>query len=165
MATTETKLEIKAKILLDEANVAYSETAERKDKPNERKTDGSVWNVKRMEREYDEANFQKILDMQLTTAKICDGHPELEEKTSQLSQSITPENAEDILKQVTEDKNIMDLARTGIVMFMLRFPSVQSYLNKGHALVTGADDDFMLQKNQAQNWHDYNNVARDFDWA
>ena len=64
-----------------------------------------------------------------------------------------------------EEKNIMDLARTGIVMFKLRFPSVQSYLNKGHALVTGADDDFMLQKNQAQNWHDYNNVARDFDWA
>jgi len=165
MATTETKPEIKAKILLDEANVAFSETAERKDKPNERKTDGSVWNVKRMEREYDEADFQKILDMQLSTAKICDEHPELEEKTSQLFESVTPENAGDILKEVTEDKNIMDMAHTGIVMFMLRYPSVESYLNKGHALVTGADDDFMLQKNQAQNWHDYNNVARDFDWA
>ena len=60
MATTETKLEIKAKILLDEANVAFSETAERKDKPNERKTDGSVWNVKRMERENDSSLLQPI---------------------------------------------------------------------------------------------------------
>ncbi|HJP18497.1 MAG: hypothetical protein CMH78_04305 [Nitrospinae bacterium] len=164
MATAETKPDVKAKILLDEANVAFSETAERKDQPNERKSDGSVWNIKRMEREYDEADFQKILDMQLTTAKICDEHPELEEKTSQLSQSITPKNAEEILKQVTEDKNIMDLARTGVVMFLLRFPSVESFINKGHALITGSDDDFMLQKNQAQNWHDYNTIAQDFDW-
>ncbi len=165
MTTTETKSDIKAKILLDEANVSFCETAERKDKPNERKTDGSVWNRKRMEKEYDEADFQKILDMQLSTAKICDEHPELEEKTSQLSQSITSENAEDILKEVTEDKNIMELARIGVALFLLRFPSVQSFTNKGHALVTESDDEYMLQKNQAQNWHDYNNVARDFDWA
>mgnify|MGYP001319850379 FL=1 len=165
MATTETKPGVKAKILLDEANVAFSETAERKDQSNERKADGSVWNIKRMEREYDEADFQKILDMQLTTAKICDEHSELEEKTSQLSQSITSENAEEIFKQVTEDKNIMDLARTGVVMFLLRYPSVESLINKGHALITGSDDDFMLQKNQAQNWHDYNTIARDFDWV
>lgn len=165
MATNETKPDVKAKILLDEANVTFSETAERKDQPNERKTDGSVWNIQRMEREYNETDFKKILDMQLTIAKICDEHPELEKKTSNLSQSITPENAEDILKEVTEDKNIMDLARTGVVMFLLRFPSVQLFINKGHALVTESDDDFMLQKNQAQNWHDYNNVARDFGWA
>jgi hypothetical protein len=118
-----------------------------------------------MEREYDEADFQKILDMQLSTAKICDEHPELEEKTSQLFESVTPENAGDILKEVTEDKNIMDMAHTGTVMFMLRYPSVESYLNKGHALITGEDDDFMLQKKEAQIWYDYNNVARDFDWA
>ena len=43
MATAETKPDVKAKILLDEANVAFSETAERKDQPNERKSDGSVW--------------------------------------------------------------------------------------------------------------------------
>ena len=164
METTETKPNIKAKILLVESNAAFRETAERKDQPNQRETDGFALNIEQMEGEYDKADYPKILDMQFTSAKICDDHPELEQKTSQLSESITPENAEDILKQISEDKNIMELARTSIVMFLLRFPSVESFTKKGHPLVEDLDE-FMLKKKQAQNWHDYNNIARDFGWT
>tara|TARA_B100000315_G_scaffold255117_1_gene297686 strand:- start:579 stop:1073 length:495 start_codon:yes stop_codon:yes gene_type:complete len=164
METTETKPNTKAKILLVEANAAFRETAERKDQPNQRERDGSAWNMAQMKGEYDEEDYPKILDMQLTTAKICDDHPELEQKTSELSESITPENAEDILKQIREDKNIMELARTSIAMFLLRFPSVESFIKKGHPLVEDLDE-FMLKKKQAQNWHDYNNIARDFGWT
>ena len=40
MSTTETSTEIKAKILLDEANLAFSETSERKDSAGERNLEG-----------------------------------------------------------------------------------------------------------------------------
>ena len=43
MSQTETTAEVKAKILLDEANLAFSETSERKDTAGDRKPDGSAW--------------------------------------------------------------------------------------------------------------------------
>ena len=90
MSTTETSTEIKAKILLDEANLAFSETSERKDSAGERNLEGSAWEEGRMEGEYDETDYQKILDLQMRSAIACDDHPELEEKTAQLFESITP---------------------------------------------------------------------------
>ena len=51
MSQTETSAEVKAKILLDEANLAFSETSERKDASGDRKLDGSAWDEGRMEGE------------------------------------------------------------------------------------------------------------------
>ena len=51
MSQTETTAEVKAKILLDEANLAFSETSERKDTAGDRKLDGSAWEEGRMEGE------------------------------------------------------------------------------------------------------------------
>jgi len=62
MSTTETSAEVKAKILLDEANLAFSETSERRDNKGERNLEGSAWEEGRMEGEYDEADYQKILE-------------------------------------------------------------------------------------------------------
>ncbi|MFQ5673931.1 MAG: hypothetical protein ACE5G9_12660 [Nitrospinales bacterium] len=164
MAVKETSAETKAKILLDEANLAFCETAERQDQPGERNPDGSAWDRTNMEGEYDEQDFQKILELQLKTAKICDGHPELEQKTADWFQSVTPENAEELLKEITADPNIMELARASVVIFLLRFPSVESFINKGHPLVMAADE-YMLENSDSQSWHDYKNIARDFGWA
>jgi len=91
MSTTETSTEVKAKILLDEANLAFSETSERRDSKGERNLEGSAWEEGRMEGEYDEADYQKILDLQMRAAIVCDDHPELEDKTAELFQSITQE--------------------------------------------------------------------------
>ena len=82
MSTPETSAEVKAKILLDEANLAFSETSERKDSAGERNLEGSAWEEGRMEGEYDEADYQKILELQMRAAIACDDHPELEEKNS-----------------------------------------------------------------------------------
>ena len=41
--------------------------------------------------------------------EICDEHPELEEKTANLFQSISAENADEILSQVMADANIREL--------------------------------------------------------
>ncbi|MZH47039.1 MAG: hypothetical protein F3739_08475, partial [Nitrospinae bacterium] len=68
MSNTETSAEVKAKILLDEANLAFSETSERKDSPGERNLEGSAWEEGRMEGEYDEADYQKILELQMRAA-------------------------------------------------------------------------------------------------
>ena len=87
MSKTETSAEVKAKILLDEANLAFSETSERKDTSGDRKPEGSAWEEGRMEGEYDESDYQKILDLQMRAAIVCDDHPELEEKTAQLFES------------------------------------------------------------------------------
>jgi hypothetical protein len=46
---------------------------------------------------------------------------------------------------------------------MLRFPSVQSFVNKGHPLVL-ATDEYMLENSNAQNWHDYKFIAEEFGW-
>ena len=74
MSNTETSSEVKAKILLDEANLAFSETSERRDSPGERNAEGSAWEDGRMEGEYDEADYQKILELQMRAAIVCDDH-------------------------------------------------------------------------------------------
>lgn len=164
MPVMETPAEIKVKILLDEANLAFCETAERKDLPGERTDDGSAWERTNMEGEYDEADFQKILELQLKSARICDDHPELEQKTADLFQAVTPENAEEKLKEVAGETDILDLAKSSVIIFLLRFPSVESFINKGHPLVMAADE-YMLENSDSQNWQDYKNIARDFGWV
>ncbi|HIE41921.1 MAG TPA: hypothetical protein EYP95_01520 [Nitrospinaceae bacterium] len=163
MSTTKTSKEIKAKILLDEANLAFSEASERKDSAGERNLEGSAWEEGRMEGEYDEADYQKILDLQMRSAIVCDEHPDLEEKTAQLFESITPENADEVLEAVLKDPNIMILGQSAVTTFVLRFPTVQSFVNKGHPLVL-AMDEYMLENADAQNWHDYNNIAQENGW-
>ena len=64
MSTIEPSAEIKAKIILDEANLTFCENAERKDQPGERTPDGSAWDSGKMDGEYDEEDYQKILDLQ-----------------------------------------------------------------------------------------------------
>ncbi len=163
MSTTEPSAEIKAKIILDEANLAFCETAERKDQLGERTPDGSAWDSGKMDGEYDEQDYQKILELQTQAARICDDNPDLEDRTAELFQKITPNNAQEILKEITEDFNIIELARISVTVFLLRFPSAQSFVNKGHPLVM-ASDDYMLQNADAQNWNDYNSIAREFGW-
>jgi len=163
MAVKDTSAETKAKILLDEANLAFCETAERQDKPGERNPDGSAWDRTNMEGEYDEQDFQKILELQLKTAETCDLHPELEQKSADWFQSVTAENAEAVLKEVTAEPHLMELARASVVIFLLRFPTAESFVNKGHPLVMAADE-YMLENSDSQTWHDYKNIARDFGW-
>ena len=163
MSDTETSAEVKAKIILDEANLAFSETSERRDSAGERKPEGSAWEEGRMEGEYDESDYQKILDLQMRAAIACDDHPELEEKTAKLFESITPENAEEVLQTVLKDADIMILGKAAVTTFVLRFPTVQSFVNKGHPLVL-AMDEYMLENANAQNWHDYNNIATENGW-
>ena len=163
MSQTETSAEVKVKIMLDEANLAFSETSERKDSAGERNLEGSAWEEGRMEGEYDEADYQKILELQMRAAIACDDHPELEEKTAQLFESITPENAGEVLETVLKDANIMTLGKAAVTTFILRFPTVQSFVNKGHPLVL-AMDEYMLENADAQNWHDYNNIAQENGW-
>ncbi|MBT5028602.1 MAG: hypothetical protein HOL15_10450 [Nitrospinaceae bacterium] len=164
MSTTETSTEIKAKILLDEANLAFSETSERRDSSGERNLDGSAWEEGRMEGEYDETDYQKILELQMRAAIVCDEHPELEDKTAQLFESISAENSQEVLETVLKDPNIMTLGKAAVTTFVLRFPTVQSFVNKGHPLVL-AMDEYMLENADAQNWHDYNNIAKENGWV
>ena len=98
MAVDETSDEIKAKILLDEANLAFCETTERQDEPGKRVPEGSAWDQGKMEGEYDEEDFQKILELQAKAAKICDEQPELEDLTAEMFQTITSENAEEVFQ-------------------------------------------------------------------
>ena len=160
MANHETSAEVKAKIILDEANLAFSETAQRKDKPGARTLDGSCWDPGSMEGEYDEEDFQKILAIQMRVAQVCDDRPELEAKTLELFPKVNAANSEEILKEVLSDAGIRELAKNSAMIFLLRFPTVQSYINKGHPLVLAADD-YMLENTNQQNWHDYNNIAQD----
>ncbi len=164
MIENETSAENKAKILLDEANITYCETSERKDSEGKRTLDGSPWDIGKMDGEFDEEDYQKILELQLQAAKICDDHPELEEKTGEMFQSVTAENAEDVLKQIMAEPNLRDLAKIAVIIFLLRFPSVQSFVNKGHPLVL-AMDEYMLENANAQNWQDYQNIAEEFSWS
>ena len=60
MAENETSTENKAKILLDEANITFCETSERKDSAENRTLDGSPWDMGRMDGEFDEEDFQKF---------------------------------------------------------------------------------------------------------
>lgn len=164
MSQQETSVETKTRIILDEANLTFAEISVRKDKAGERTVDGSVWDDGKMDGEFDDEDFQKILDLQLEAARICDAHPELEEKTDKLFQSVTPENADDIFKQVMENEGIKNLARISVIIFMFRFPTVQSFVNKGHPLVL-ATDEYMLENSTAQNWHDYNHISQEMDWT
>lgn len=163
MTAQEPTLETKTKILLDEANLAFCETSQRKDKVGERTPDGSMLDETNMEGEFDEEDFNRILELQLEAARICDDHPDLEQKTSDLFQSITSDNVAEIFRQVEEHKTILSLARIAVTIFLLRFPTVQSYVNKGHPLVL-AMDEYMLENANQQNWHDYNFIAREFGW-
>lgn len=164
MSEQETSAETKARIILDEANLTFAEVAVRKDKPGERSADGSVWDDGKMEGEFDDEDFQKVLDLQAEAAKICDAHPELEAKTEEMFKSVTAENAEEVLKNALENEPVANLARISVILFMFRFPTVQSFVNKGHPLVL-ATDEYMLENSTAQNWHDYNHIAKEMDWA
>jgi hypothetical protein len=155
--------EIKVKIILDEANLTFSETAERKDEANDRKLDGSVWEEGKMDGEFDEEDYNRILELQLEAAKVCDTNPELEQKTEELFQKVTADNADEILKEIVEDPDIKILGRVAVAIFLLRFPTVQSFVNKGHPLVL-ATDEYMLENADAQNWHDYKNLAQEMRW-
>ena len=117
-----------------------------------------------MDGEFDDEDFQKILDLQLEATKICDAHPELEEKTDEMFRSVTPENADDVFKQVMENEDIKNLGRISVIIFMFRFPTVQSFVNKGHPLVL-ATDEYMLENSTAQNWHDYNHISQEMNWT
>lgn len=164
MSEHETNAENKAKILLDEANLTFCETTERKDSAGNRTLDGSPWDQGKMDGEFDEEDYNKILELQLQAAVICDEHPELEEKTGEMFQTVTAENAEEVLKQIMEEPDLRDLAKIAVIIFLLRFPSVQSFVNKGHPLVL-AMDEYMLENANAQNWQDYVNIAEEFGWS
>ena len=160
MSGQETTAEIKAKIILDEANLTFCETAERKDEPGNRNLEGSGWEEGKMDGEYDQEDFQRILELQLEAAKICDTNPELEEKSADMFQKVTPDNGEEILKEALADSDIRGLARISVIVFLLRYPTVQSFVNKGHPLVL-ATDEYMLENADSQNWHDYKNIAQE----
>lgn len=164
MSENETSTENKAKIMLDEANLTFSETTERKDSAEKRTLDGSPWDQGKMDGEFDEEDYQKILELQLQAAIICDEHPELEDKTGEMFQSITAENAEEVLKEIVAEPGLRDLAKIAVTIFLLRFPTVQSFVNKGHPLVL-AMDEYMLENANAQNWQDYVNIAEEFGWS
>ena len=117
-----------------------------------------------MDGEFDEEDYNKILELQLQAAVICDEHPELEEKTGEMFQTVTAENADEVLKQIMEEPDLRDLAKIAVIIFLLRFPSVQSFVNKGHPLVL-AMDEYMLENANAQNWQDYVNIAEEFGWS
>lgn len=163
MAAQQPTTEIKIKIMLDEANLTFCETAERKDSPGERTLDGSGWDEGKMDGEFDQEDYQRILQLQLQAARICDEHPELEDKTARMFQSISADNAGEVMAQIKAEPDILDLARIAVTIFVLRFPSVQSFVNKGHPLVL-ATDEYMLENADAQNWHDYKFIAEEFGW-
>ncbi len=163
MSTQEPSTETKAKIMLDEANLTFCETAERKDSTGERRVDGSVWDDGKMDGEFDQEDYNRILELQMRAAKICDERMELEEKTAGMFQGITADNAEEVMEQIKAQPDIMELARIAVTIFILRFPTAQSYVNKGHPLVL-ATDEYMLENSDVQNWYDYKFIAEEFGW-
>ena len=163
MSSQQPSKEIIAKIMLDEANLTFCESSERKDAPGERNLEGSAWDEGKMDGEFDLEDYQRILELQMEAVCICDKQPELEQKTADMFQSVTQDNADDILKQIKEEPEVLSLARIAVTIFMLRFPSVQSFVNKGHPLVL-ATDEYMLENSNAQNWHDYKFIAEEFGW-
>jgi hypothetical protein len=163
MSSQQPSKEIIAKIMLDEANLTFCETSERKDAPGERNLEGSAWDEGKMDGEFDLEDYQRILELQMEAVCICDKQPELEQKTADMFQTVTQENAEDVLEQIKEEPEVLSLARIAVTIFMLRFPSVQSFVNKGHPLVL-ATDEYMLENSNAQNWHDYKFIAEEFGW-
>ena len=163
MSSQQPSKEIIAKIMLDEANLTFCETSERKDAPGERNLEGSAWDEGKMDGEFDLEDYQRILELQMEAVCICDKQPELEQKTADIFQTVTQENAEDVMEQIKQEPEVLSLARIAVTIFMLRFPSVQSFVNKGHPLVL-ATDEYMLENSNAQNWHDYKFIAEEFGW-
>lgn len=163
MSSQQPSKEIIAKIMLDEANLTFCETSERKDAPGERNLEGSAWDEGKMDGEFDLEDYQRILELQMEAVCICDKQPELEQKTANMFQTVTQDNADDVLEQIKEEPEVLSLARIAVTIFMLRFPSVQSFVNKGHPLVL-ATDEYMLENSNAQNWHDYKFIAEEFGW-
>ena len=163
MSTQQPSKEIIVKTILDEANLTFCETADRKDAAKERSLEGSGWDEGKMDGEFDLEDYKRILELQLLVAWSCDDHPDLEQKTADIFQTVTDENADEVLKQVQEQPGILDLGRIAVTIFMLRFPSVQTFVNKGHPLVL-ATDEYMLENSNAQNWHDYKFIAEEFGW-
>jgi hypothetical protein len=163
MSSQQPSKEIIAKIMLDEANLTFCETSERKDAPGERNLEGSAWDEGKMDGEFDLEDYQRILELQMEAVCICDKQPELEQKTADMFQTVTQDNADDVLEQIKEEPEVLSLARIAVTIFMLRFPSVQSFVNKGHPLVL-ATDEYMLENSNAQNWHDYKFIAEEFGW-
>ena len=163
MPSQQPNKEIIAKIMLDEANLTFCETSERKDAPGERNLEGSAWDEGKMDGEFDLEDYQRILELQMEAVCICDKQPELEQKTADMFQTVTQDNADDVLEQIKEEPEVLSLARIAVTIFMLRFPSVQSFVNKGHPLVL-ATDEYMLENSNAQNWHDYKFIAEEFGW-
>lgn len=160
MSAQMTTSEIKAKIMLDEANIAFCETADRKDESGNRNLEGSGWEEGKMDGEFDDEDFKRILELQLEAANICDTNPELEERSADMFKKVTEDNGEEMLKAVMADPDICNLARISVVVFLLKFPTVQSFVNKGHPLVL-ATDEYMLENADSQNWHDYKNIAHE----
>ena len=163
MSSKQPSKEIIAKIMLDEANLTFCETSERKDAPGERNLEGSAWDEGKMDGEFDLEDYQRILEQQMEAVCICDKQPELEQKTADIFQTVTQENAEDVMEQIKQEPEVLSLARIAVTIFMLRFPSVQSFVNKGHPLVL-ATDEYMLENSNALNWHDYKFIAEEFGW-
>ena len=163
MSSQQPSKEIIAKIMLDEANLTFCETSERKDAPGERNLEGSAWDEGKMDGEFDLEDYQRILELQMEAVCICDKQPELEQKSADMFQTVTQDNADDVLEQIKEEPEVLSLARIAVTIFMLRFPSVQSFVNKGHPLVL-ATDEYMLENSNAQNWHDYKFIAEEFGW-
>ena len=163
MSSQQPSKEIIAKIMLDEANLTFCESSERKDAPGERNLEGSAWDEGKMDGEFDLEDYQRILELQMEAVCICDKQPELEQKTADIFQTVTQENADDVMEQIKQEPEVLNLARIAVTIFMLRFPSVQSFVNKGHPLVL-ATDEYMLENSNAQNWHDYKFIAEEFGW-
>lgn len=163
MSEQMTSPEIQAKIILDEANLTFCETSQRNDEANDRKLEGSSWEEGKMDGEFDEEDYDLILKLQLEAAQICDTNPDLEQRTSELFQKVNADNGEEVLNEVQADPDIKNLGRIAVTVFLLRFPTVQSFVNKGHPLVM-ATDEYMLENADAQNWHDYKNLAQEMRW-
>ena len=163
MSTKQPSKEIMVKIMLDEANLTFCETGEHKDSPGDRKLEGSAWDEGKMDGEFDQEDYQRILELQMEAVCICDEKPELEEKTAGMFQGITADNAEEVMEQVKAQPDIMELACIAVTIFILRFPTAQSYVNKGHPLVL-ATDEYMLENSDVQNWYDYKFIAEEFGW-
>jgi len=163
MSAKQPSKEIIVKIMLDEANLTFCEVGERKDSAGERNLEGSAWDEGKMDGEFDLEDYKRILELQMEAVCICDEQQELEQTTADLFQGVTEENANEVLEQIKQQPKILDLARIAVTIFLLRFPSVQSFVNKGHPLVL-ATDEYMLENSNAQNWHDYKFIAEEFGW-
>ena len=107
MSTQQPSKEIIVKTILDEANLTFCETADRKDAAKERSLEGSGWDEGKMDGEFDLEDYKRILELQLEAACICDEHPDLEQKTADIFQSVTDENADEILKQVQQQQGFL----------------------------------------------------------